>query len=294
MDIRNVLLVFLMIAKLTHEATRSDTATQLDVGFLNSFFRSTNGLNIIKFGYQDPIIKEGLTLGIFRKTPATLNEQCIIECFKFANCFGYTFENSNKSCKIYLSRVRRQQFDQNTLAKIKELLKIDYDKCGNAIYCMDDNESKDLGTNQQICDISNTGKRCEYNVTYEYSAWSKWTSCSTTCDSSFRKRNRNCLRNVYDENAKRSLKVNTTRFEMCQISSNDAQIEQVEKCIVPQCRLLADWSSWSPCNSLRNGLSTRQRNCTSNQNSEICSPLYLTESKQCGFGNFGNTMLGKD
>ncbi|CBY21222.1 unnamed protein product [Oikopleura dioica] len=110
-------------------------------------------------------------------------------------------------------------------------------------------------------------KECKINLCRgEWLDWGSWGKCSASCDNGVRSRTRNCK----DKNK--------FGYPGCQ---KKAAIE-MEKCSDRPCSYWNDWTTWSRCSSsCGGGVSTRMRNCDTDENIEINCAGNSLESKAC-------------
>jgi hypothetical protein len=291
MSIKTLFLTTLLLVTTKTVSSISDTSFKpLDLPFLNSLFTPIGQYNVIKTGYPDSIINEDVTKERLIKIPAVYTEQCIFECLKMPNCIRYSFNAT--SCRIYLTQQRRQ-FDKNTASRIKDQADVDLESCVNDVYCADYTEKNN--SNIVLCDPLNTsGDKCQFKNSYELSDWTDWTSCSLTCDQGLRRRERSCLRNLYDWQHNKTVREVTSYESMCQTDGlKIVEMQQVESCMLKKCQVHTEWSVWSTCNKLCDGSQNRSRECLLDDASSVyCLPLYLNETKSCGFNNCSLLTLG--
>ena len=117
----------------------------LDTQFLQSFFISTNNLNTIRNGYSNEIVNEKTEREI--RLRLFFDEHCLIECLKNMHCMRYAFNELESLCILHLNLKRKKyNYDDDTdiALKMKKQFKIDLLACDNGVYCLDEEEQKQL------------------------------------------------------------------------------------------------------------------------------------------------------
>jgi hypothetical protein len=277
---------------------RTNCVRTLDTQFLQSFFDLKNNLHEIRNGYSNETLNVKNEREI--KFKLFFQEHCLIECLKNMNCMSYTFNESESLCRLQLNLKRKKySYDDDTdiALKVKQKFKIDLLACDNGVYCLDEEEQKLLEIDYPLCDpFYNTGKNCEHKVIYEYSEWSKWTTCNIDCGLGLRHRKRTCTRRYFDDSLKENVlvKVETNEW-LCKIVKENEHIEtrQIEDCQLSICRYHSEWSQWNSCSRMCNGSRKRIRNCLLDSSNQYCEKQYLIETELCDQIDCQSSLISK-
>ena len=147
------------------------------------FDKSLNGLNNLRLDNSGAQVASEPTNEITRQVSVFMEEQCALECLRSVNCTRYSYSPAGSGvalaqCVIYLKKnlVRPASIEQTSI-----VLGCDSPPCANSISC---SSSSAAANGNKTCPFQDVGISfaAKVSVTYELSAWSDWTPCSSACN----------------------------------------------------------------------------------------------------------------
>ena len=279
--------IFVLLASLFNTIAPF-TVVPIDSANLLGMFSRSNTYNQIKLNDQSlPPVPTDQQNEFKVNFKFFFEEQCAIKCLKSISCMRYSFSASGE-CRLFMRANFNRQINFASTEQanaIKSLIGCDLQSCTKGAYC--------ATSNKCLCPSSMNGPGCTKTEDYIFSSMSGWSSCTANCNQTtgFSQRSQTCMKKYFNSDSSQPIVNNSYNMDWLCANSIGALANQVQinTCSIEQCRLYADWSSWTPCSKICDGSTSRVRTCFPNVN---CDSTFLKQTKLCGLDQCYNTLTG--